>query len=282
MVRWPGSDARQSDLMAATRGVDGYILDLDGTVYRGDRAVPGAGEAIAALRGRGRRVVFASNNPLRSRAEYARKLTRLGIAATEGDVVTSSWVAARHLAAWAPGAKVLPVGERALREELEGVGLRPVSEGDTAEWVIAAFDRTLTYAKLNAAFQALRRGARFVATNPDRSCPVEGGEVPDAAGVIAFLEATSGRSVEEVFGKPSPRMVEAALGLLGLPPQRCIMAGDRLETDVVMAKNAGMRAVLVLTGVTSRASLGSGEVRPDHVLASIAELPDLDRELNKG
>lgn len=262
--------------------IRGYLLDLDGTVYRGERLVPGADRAIATLRARGRKVLFLSNKPLDSRRTYADKLTRLGIPASEGDVIHSSYVLARHLAGQAPGARVFALGEPPLLAELAQAGLQLTEDPSEIQCVVVAFDRTLTYAKLNTAFQALRRGARFYATNPDRTCPVDGGEIPDAAGGIAFLEATTGRRVEEVFGKPSPRMVAAALAVLGLPPGECALVGDRLETDIRMARESGLVGILTLTGVTSPEGAREGSPRPDHVIGSLAELPDLDRELNEG
>ncbi|MCX7750141.1 MAG: HAD-IIA family hydrolase [Candidatus Bipolaricaulota bacterium] len=262
--------------------IRGYLLDLDGTVYRGEELVPGADRAVATLRARGRKVLFLSNKPVASRGDYAAKLTRLGIPTAPEEVIHSAWVLAHTLARRAPGAAALVVGEPPLVEELRRAGLRVTEDPTEAQYVVAAFDRTLTYAKLNAAFQALRRGARFVATNPDRTCPVEGGEIPDAAGVIAFLEATAGRPVEEVFGKPSPHMVRAALGVLGLPPGECALVGDRPETDIRMAWEAGLVAILTLTGVTSPEEARASSFQPDHVVGSVAELPNLDQTLNGG
>jgi len=263
----------------STQRVRGYLFDLDGTVYRGERLIPGADRAIAELRARGRRIVFLSNKPLYSRRDYAEKLTRLGIPTSEDEVVNSSFVLARHLAKEAPGAKVFAIGEPPLLEELARAGLELSEDPDEIEYVIAAFDRTFDYRKLNTAFQALKRGARFWATNPDRTCPVEDGEIPDAAGVIAALEATSGRKVERVVGKPSQHMVQAALEVLGLPPEECAMVGDRLETDMVMAKENGLTAILTLTGVSRRDDLPSAPVTPNHVIESVAELPTLDLKL---
>lgn len=257
-------------------GIQGYLLDLDGTVYLGERLIPGADRAIAELRRRGRRVVFLSNKPLHSRADYAEKLTRLGVRATEGDVIHSSYVMARYLANERPGARVYAIGEPPLLAELEAAGLELTDDPERIEFVVAAFDRTCTWDKLNTAFQAIRRGARFVATNPDPTCPVEGGEIPDAAAVIAALEATTRKKVEAVVGKPSPHTVQAALERLGLPADRVAMVGDRLGTDILMARRAGLVAVLTLSGVTRPEELEWADVRPDYVIGSLAELPELD------
>ncbi len=259
--------------------IKGYLLDLDGTVYRGERLVPGAAEAVAELRRRGRRIVFLSNKPLYSRRDYAEKLTRLGIPTSEDEVVNSSLVLARYLSREAPGTKVFAIGELPLLVELCKAGLELCEDPEKIEYVVAAFDRTFDYRKLNIAFQALKKGARFIATNPDRTCPVEGGEIPDAAGVIAALEATTGRKVELVLGKPSRHMVRAALEVLGLEAGECAMVGDRLETDVRMAVENGLVSVLVLSGVTAERDLQGASWKPDYVLRSIAELPELDERL---
>src|SRR3989442_10197145 len=150
----------------------GWLFDLDGTVYRGEAPIPGAAEAIAALRADGRRVAFLSNKPLQTRAEYAAKLTRLGVPAAAEDVINSSLVLARHLATLDPGAPVFVIGEPPLIAELRAHGfeVRPDPRG---RWVVIAFVRPTAYAKLDTALQAARQGARLIATNPDRTCPTE-------------------------------------------------------------------------------------------------------------
>ena len=258
----------------------GYLLDLDGTVYLGDRLIDGAAETISALRSRGRRIVFLTNKPLYSRADYAKKLTGLGIPTAEDDVINSSYVLARYLAERSPGARVYAIGEPPLLAELESAGLSLCDDSSKIEYVIAAFDRTFNYEKLNISFQAIRRGAHFVATNPDRTCPVDGGEIPDAAGVIAALEATTGKKVEQIVGKPSPYIVSVAIDRLGVPREECAMVGDRLETDMRMARDARLTGILALSGVTSRADLASSEIEPSYVIESIAALADLDERLN--
>jgi NagD protein len=252
---------------------DGYILDLDGTVYLGERLIPGAAETLAWLRAAGRRVVLLSNKPLASRASYAAKLTRLGIPTPDEDVINSTQALMHYLRAQHPGARLFVIGETALRDELRGEGFALTEEIAQIEVVVAAFDRTLDYAKLNTAHQALVRGAHFVATNPDKTCPVEEGAIPDCAGVIAFLEATSERPVEAIVGKPSRHILVAARARLGVPLARCLMVGDRLATDMLMGQQAGMDTALVLSGVTTRSLLAASDLRPTYVLESVAELP---------
>jgi len=257
--------------------IRGIIFDLDGTLYRGDQAIPGAPEAVRRLRRAGCRVTFVSNKPLQPREHYAGKLTRLGIPAGPADVLTSGHVLGCWLAREAPGARLYVVGEPPLREELRSFGLHPTDGSGPVDFVVAAFDRTFDYVKLNAAFQALRRGARFVATNSDRTCPVEEGEIPDAAAVIGALEGCTGQRPELVAGKPSPLMIEAGLARMGLPAGECLVVGDRLETDIRMGIEAGTATALVLTGVTRREDIPASPWRPDLVLESVAGLPDCVR-----
>jgi arabinose operon protein AraL len=252
----------------------GFLFDLDGTVYLGERLLPGAREAIAALRADGRRVCFLSNKPIQSRADYAAKLMRLGVPAGLDEVINSSYVLAHHLAREAPGARCFVIGEPPLVEELRAVGLAPVDDA-RVDYVVVAFDRTFDYRKLNVALQAVKRhGARLVGTNPDRTCPVEEGEIPDAAGMIGAVEGVTGRRVDPVVGKPSPIMLRVALDRLGLPAPDCAIVGDRLETDIAMGRAAGLPTILVLTGITRPGDPQIARWRPDHVVGSLDELRD--------
>ncbi|HHW15094.1 MAG TPA: HAD-IIA family hydrolase [Firmicutes bacterium] len=254
--------------------IRGVIFDLDGTIYRGEALIPGAAEALEALAGAGIGRVFLSNKPLERPCAYAAKLTRLGIPTSPAEVINSARVLAVYLRQAMPGARLFVVGEPPLKEELAEAGLRIVEDSAAVDCVVLAFDRTFDYRKLNLAFQAVKyHGARLVATNADRSCPVDGGEVPDAAGMIAAVEATTGRKVELVAGKPSPLVVEAALAHLGVQPEEALMVGDRLETDMAMGRSAGIRTALVLSGVTSLRDLQRSAERPDYVWESVADLP---------
>ena len=240
-------------------------------MYLGERLLPGAAEVIAALRADGRRVAFLSNKPLETRADYARKLSRLGLPASTDDVLNSSLVLARHLRALDPGAPVYVIGEPPMLEEMRAHGF-DVRDGADVRWVVIAFDRTFSYQKLDTALQAVRRGARLIATNPDRTCPVEGGEIPDCAGMIAAVEAVTGQAVEVIVGKPSPIILREALAALGVPAGDAVVVGDRLETDIAMGRAAGVATVLVLTGVTRTGDPRIAAAAPDHVIGSIEEL----------
>jgi NagD protein len=275
--------------MTGDRGkllIDGFIFDLDGTVYLGEEALPGSVEAIAELRRHGKRVLFVSNKPLEPRTAYAAKLTRLGIPTTGSEVVTSAYVLGFHLSRHFPALAYYVIGEENLRAELRSHGLHIVDElsgqdpkaviqPHGIDAVIVAFDRTLDYRKLNTAYQALAAGARFFATNADKTCPLPGGAVPDAGATLAALEHLSGRTVELVAGKPSSLIAQVGLETLGLPAARCLMTGDRLETDIRMGQQAGMYTAVVLTGVTRRADAEQMKPPPDLILENLGELPVL-------
>jgi NagD protein len=263
--------------------LDGFIFDLDGTLYVGDTLLPGAAATVNTLRQQGKRTLFVTNKPVDSRSTYAAKLTKLGIAASEEDVITSAFVLAHYLTQHAPDLRYYVLGEPNFLDELRGHGLTVVDEllaqsemgtirPDGIDAVIVAMDRTLTYRKLNTAYQALRGGARYFATNGDTTCPMPGGDVPDAGATIAYFQQLTGRTPELVAGKPSPTILQVALARLGLAPHRCLMAGDRLETDMRMGHDAGMATALVLTGVTSRALAEQAMPRPTLILANIGEL----------
>jgi HAD superfamily hydrolase (TIGR01457 family) len=250
----------------------GYIFDLDGTIYRGEKLILGAGETIQRLKSLSKKIVYLSNKPLQTREDYAFKLTRLGIPTQPEEVINSSLVMARWLSTQAPGATIYVIGEIPLIEEMVRTGFRISEKAGEIQYVIASFDRTFDYRKLNIALQAIKKGARFIATNPDRTCPVEGGEIPDCAAVIGAVEGTTGKKVEAIVGKPSDIMIRVAVDDMALRPQDCVLVGDRLETDMVMGKKAGMATALVLTGVTNREILKNSVIQPDYVWDSVAEI----------
>jgi phosphoglycolate/pyridoxal phosphate phosphatase family enzyme len=249
----------------------GWLFDLDGTVYLGERLIRGAGEAVRALREAGRRVAFLSNKPLETRADYARKLARLGIPTEPDEVINSSLVLARYLRGLDPGAPVFVIGEPPMLDEMRAHGFE-VRDDPHVRWVVIAFDRTFTYAKLNTALQAARQGARLIATNPDRTCPVEGGEIPDCAGMTAAVEAVTGKTVEAIVGKPSPIILEVALAALGVAAAEAVIVGDRIETDIAMGKRLGVSTILVLSGITRPGDPRIAVLAPDHVIGSVEEL----------
>ncbi len=251
---------------------DAYIFDLDGTVYLGDALLPNAQRAIATIRQADKRTVFLSNNPTHTRFEYSRKLTRLGLPTPPEDIINSSLVMVNFLQHTLPHARLFVCGEQPLIDDLRDGGFSFSDDPGKIDAVIASFDRTFVYSKLQVAFDAIRAGARLFATNADRYCPVPGGGQPDAAAIIAAIEACTGARCEAVVGKPSIYMTNAILNLLQMPPERCIMTGDRLETDVQMGRNAGMTTALTLTGATTAQDAQASVVKPHFILKDLGDL----------
>jgi HAD superfamily hydrolase (TIGR01450 family) len=230
-----------------------YAFDLDGTIYLGDHLLPGARRLVEELRRRGLAVRFLSNNPTKDPEQYADKLERLGLPTPVDEIVNTVVTMTRWLLDNAPGAVVYPISEPPLRRALEQAGIRISSDPAEIDVVVASYDRTFTYEKLQIAFDAIwyHRRARLVATNPDRFCPFPGGRgEPDCAAIVAAVEACTGVRCEANTGKPDPAMLRAALAGLDVAPADCVMVGDRLSTDIRMALDTGLAAALVLTGET--------------------------------
>jgi HAD superfamily hydrolase (TIGR01450 family) len=256
---------------------DGYVFDLDGTVYLGEELLPGAGRLLQRLRELGRRVVFVSNNPTRDPEMYAEKLRRLGIPASTAEILNTVVTMTRWLARHHPDATVFPIAEAPLCRALEEAGIRTSDRPEEIDLVVASYDRGFDYGKLQIAFDAIwyHRRARLVATNLDRFCPFPGGRgEPDAGAIVAAIEACTGAACEVNAGKPDPLMLEAALELLELDAGDCVLVGDRLSTDIAMARAAGMASALVLTGETTPEMLAASAPgdRPTWVLDRIDRL----------
>jgi HAD superfamily hydrolase (TIGR01450 family) len=257
--------------------IESVILDLDGTVYLGDAALPGAIRAVEALREAGKRIIFCSNNPTRHPEEYASKLTRIGIPAEPAEVFTSLAATVRWVLTAMPGAAVFPIGEQPLHDALTAAGVEICEDPERIDLVISSYDRTFDYRKLQIAFDALwfHKRARLVATNPDRFCPFPGGRgEPDAASITAAINACTGVACEAVFGKPEPGLLDMIADATGLVPATTLMIGDRLSTDIRFAHNTGMIGALVLTGETDRALLAAAPAE-DHPHVVLERLDDL-------
>jgi HAD superfamily hydrolase (TIGR01450 family) len=260
-----------------------YLFDLDGTIYLGDKLLPGARRLIEGLRELGLPVRFLSNNPTKDPEQYAAKLGELGLPTPVEEIVNTVVTMTRWLLDNAPGAVVYPISELPLVRALERAGIRTSSDPAEIDIVVASYDRTFTYEKLQIAFDAIwfHRRARLVSTNPDRYCPFPGGRgEPDCAAIVAAIEACTGVACETTTGKPGPAMLEAALAGLGVAAADCVMVGDRLTTDIRMALDAGVTAALVLTGETQQGDLerlAPGDA-PDLVLERIDQLlPEVPR-----
>ncbi|HEV2310427.1 MAG TPA: HAD-IIA family hydrolase [Acidimicrobiia bacterium] len=239
-------------------GTPVVCFDLDGVIWRGDDPIPGSAHAVEEVRDAGLRVGFLSNNSSQPVAAVVEKLARLGVPADPSEVLTSALSAAAMLAADLPGSDVLACAGPGVTEALEAVGLHPVSAPPAAA-VVVGFHRTFDFDELDRASQAVRDGARFVATNLDATYPVPGGLLP-GAGSIAAAVATASGATPEVAGKPSQPMAAMVTARLG---HRGVMVGDRPSTDGALAALLGWPFALVLSGVTGRVAPPGGETVPE-------------------
>jgi 4-nitrophenyl phosphatase len=256
-----------------------YIFDLDGVIYRGSEPQMHSRETILALKERGEIVRYYTNNSALTRRDYADKLASMGIEASVDQIMTSSYATALYfLERGAVGRTVYKIGEKGIQEELEAVGMRVLQDeeapGEKIDFVVVGIDRNFHYRKLARAQAAIFAGAEFIATNEDATFPVEGGGLlPGGGCMVAALRTATG--VEPfVVGKPSTYAFDRILDLTNTPPDRAVMVGDRLDTDILVGNRAGAHTVLVLTGVSSREDVAraQGELRPDRVIKTLAEL----------
>jgi 4-nitrophenyl phosphatase len=249
----------------------GFIFDADGTLYRGEAVLPGAAEFIADLRRLGIPWLVATNNSTMPPAGVAARLTRMGIPATADDVINSSQVAAAYVAREMPGASVFMVGEAGVREALVAAGVALTEDWQAADAVVVGLDREATYARLRDAALAIRRGARFIASNADRTLPTEHGLIPGAGAVVAFLEIATDVQAR-VIGKPAPDIFLHALARIGTPAELTAAVGDRPETDIAAGQAAGLRTIGVLTGASPADAFAAMPVPPDWVFEDLVAL----------
>jgi 4-nitrophenyl phosphatase len=246
------------------------IVDMDGVLYRGKEAIPGTAGFLDFLRQQGLGFVLATNNSTRTPQQYVSKLADMGVRVQPEEILTSALATASYLASIAsPGAKVFVVGQDGLWTALREAGFALVEDGP--EYVIAGMDFTVCYERLAQATLHIRAGATFIGTNPDKTFPSERGIVPGAGSLLAFLETATGVS-PTVIGKPGTAMMEQALSLLQAEPGNTAVLGDRLETDILAGKRAGLTTLLVLSGITDRGMLEGAEIQPDLVFEDVAHL----------
>lgn len=249
--------------------IQAFLLDMDGTVYLGACALPGAQDFIACLETRKIPFLFLTNNPTADAASYSEKLAAMGIAAGPERILTAGAATADYLKTSTKYRKAYVLGTPSFERELERAGI--VLDATAPEVVVVSFDKTLTYEKLERACLLLREGLPYIATNPDKVCPTEYGYIPDCGAIAALIETATGRT-PYFIGKPEPAFARMALHRLGTDAPCTAMVGDRLYTDIEMARRAGLAAILVLSGETGRADLEAAERQPDFVFESVQEL----------
>lgn len=258
---------RNEDPQGLMAGLRCFALDLDGTLYLGERWIKGAVDFLEALNRTGRRWVVLTNNSSKSTAQYRQKLEGLGLALAPGQVITSGGATAAWLAKQHAGRRVFLLGTPALRQEFEEAGI--LLDEERPELVVTAFDTGLDYNRLARLCDFVREGLPYVATHPDVNCPTEKGFVPDIGATTAYVQASTGRLPDRVIGKPNEDIAAHMLAALRCQPRQLAVVGDRLYTDIATGANNGLMSVLVLSGETSLDMLDESEVQPDLVFDSV-------------
>ncbi|MBQ3262355.1 MAG: HAD-IIA family hydrolase [Oscillospiraceae bacterium] len=264
-----------------------FLLDMDGTLYLGDDVFDGAVDFIHSISETGRNYIYLTNNSSRAGVDYITRLRKLGFPCEAENVFTSGMATGEYLNQNYPGAKVYLAGTKAFYRELQSYGIDLVNDEnghtdvDTVDVVVQGFDTELVYEKLDLACHFLRRGAKFIAANPDWVCPMPADEVlPDCGSICALLTAASGVKPEYI-GKPNRNMIDVVSKMTGVPNENICAVGDRLYTDIAVAKNAGSVSVCVLSGESSEQDIAESEVKPDYVLQNVAEIAKILRAAEK-
>ena len=250
----------------------GYLIDMDGVLYRGAELIPGADRFVRTLRERDIPFRFLTNNSQRTRRDVAAKLARMGVEVEEEHVFTCAMATARFLAHQKPNGTAFVIGEGGLLTALHQHGYAVVDHDP--DYVVVGEGRTFNLELVEAATRMVLGGAKLIATNLDPSCPTDRGVRPGCGALVALLEVATGVKAFSV-GKPSPVMMRAARKELGLSTDQTTMIGDTMETDILGGAQLGFRTVLVLTGGTRREDLARYAYRPDLVVPSLAEFADL-------
>lgn len=264
--------ASNAQFLASLRGL---ILDMDGVLWEGETPLPGMAEFLSFLRAEKIRRVLATNNASLTPDSYVRKLARMGADVLREEILTSATATAAYLRTVVrPGEKIFIIGEEGLVRAVEEAGLTAAGPDDArADYVVCGMDRGLSWQKLAAATIHLRAGARFIGTNPDLTFPTERGIAHGNGAILAALTAASGVK-PAVIGKPYPSLYQMALRQMGIPKAGVAALGDRMETDILGARKAGIKSILVLTGVSSRREAGRSKYHPTLV---VEDLPSLER-----
>jgi NagD protein len=246
-------------------------MDMDGVLVHEELAVPGADRFVAALRDRGLPFLVLTNNSIYTRRDLSARLAASGLEIPEGAIWTSALATADFLRDQRPGGSAFVIGESGLTTALHEAGYT-MTERDP-DYVILGETRTYSFERITRAIRLIAQGARFIATNPDTTGPSVEGPTPATGSVAALISRATG--VEPYFvGKPNPLMMRSALNAIGAHSETTAMIGDRMDTDIVAGLEAGLHAILVLTGVTTREEAERFPYRPSEILESVADLVD--------
>ena len=258
--------------MTSLTQMDSLIVDLDGVLWRGPEMLPGVNEFFDHINRSGTKLLLASNNSTARPDAVRDRLQDVGVRLPVEAILTSALATAAYLTrSLPPGAPLLMIGEDGLEHALTQSGFNLVDSAESAQAVVVGMDRRVTYDKLAEATLAIRNGAAFVGTNPDRTFPTPRGLVPGNGSLLAAIQAATDQA-PIIVGKPERRYFELALEKLSSRAETTLMLGDRLDTDIQGAQNAGLNTCLVLTGVTDRATLAQSPLKPTWIFSDLMEL----------
>lgn len=250
--------------------VECFALDMDGTIYLGEKWIDGARKFLAQIQKSGRDYVFLTNNSSKNAAVYVEKLKRMGLAVGEEKIVTSGQATIYYLKRQFPGASVFLLGNPMLKEEFMQAGIR--LEDEHPDVVVTAFDTTLDYEKMCRVCDHVRSGLPYLATHPDYNCPTEEGFIPDVGAIHAFIYASAFRYPDRIIGKPNEDIIEYLTTRVNTRREHIAMVGDRLYTDIAAGRNHGLKSILVLSGEASLEDVQNSEIVPHLIFQSVREM----------
>ena len=258
------------DIRERLAAVRCFLLDLDGTLYLGDRLIDGSLDFLETLVKTGRTCLFLTNNSSRSAAFYRDKLTRLGVPLPCRNVLTSGQTAARYVTRQFPGKKGFLLANALVTVEMRELGVE--TDAANPDYVLVAFDTELDYHKLTRLCDHVRAGLPYIATHPDLNCPTEVGFVPDIGATIAYVKASTGREPDVIIGKPGGGMILEAACQMGVSKEAMAMVGDRLYTDIAAGVKNGVLSILVLSGETDRDMAAASPIQPDLIFPRLSDM----------
>lgn len=250
-----------------------FMLDMDGTLYLGEKVIYGATDFVKRIRAKGAKVIYFTNNASKDRQIYLDKLNRLGFDASADQIVSSGDVTASFLNKYRAGKRVYLMGTPACERQFKSAGVNLVPMGEKCDIVVVSFDTTMTYQKVEHACRQIMEGAEFLSTHPDINCPTEDGFIPDSGAICAMVALSTGKQ-PRYFGKPFPQTIELVEQMTGINRRDIAIVGDRIYTDVALGKNNGFTSIMVLSGEGTAQDVQNldPQARPDYLFNSVDEI----------
>lgn len=249
-----------------------FIFDIDGTILLEDKLLPYAEETIQFLNRLNKKIYFLTNSSTRTNEEVAEHLNFLSIPAESSDIITPVSLISSYFRTYSEVPRVMAIAGDSVKSELAKAKIILTNNPDEITHVLVGLDKEFSYKKLNSAAEAVRKGAQLIGLNPDPFCPMKNGVIPDAGTLIKAIESASNTKAKNIIGKPSKLPADYIFSETGLAGEKCLMIGDRLDTDILFGSNAGMNTALVLTGVTSAEEAENTYITPHRIYEDLSQL----------